>query len=32
MQTERKNSQARQDNNTLAIKQSRGPLVLPPGL
>ena len=27
-----KNSQPRQDNNTLAIKQSQGPLVFPQGL
>ena len=28
----KENSQARQRNNTLAIKQSQGPLVLPQGL
>ena len=27
-----KNGQARQNNNTLAIKQSQGPLVFPQGL
>ena len=27
MQKEKKNSQARQNNNSLAIKQSQGPLV-----
>ena len=27
-----KNRQARQNNNTLAIKQSQGPLVFPQGL
>ena len=32
MQKGKENSQARQNNNTLAVKQSQGPLVPPQGL
>ena len=32
MQEKKEDSQARQNNNTLAIKRSEGPLVLPQGL